>query len=230
MKPLILLLAAAATVGAAPAHRARQASVPEPRYEAGGFEPTWSLVIEHGRLTYDPGFGGEGRISMPVPRRQPVRNGYRYETRELRIDVRHVRCQSYPGRLFADTVTVSGVAEPGCGGRPVAPPSLNATIWSIGAIGGTRYNDGESNLLFAYDNVLRGSAGCLQFSVPYHERRPLVRFGRMTVTHQDCAGLALERARRLLETFSGTARISFVDGDTLVLTGPHGAARLIPDG
>lgn len=221
MKPAILLLAAAALTGAAPP----RADAP---YEAGGFEPNWVLTIERGRLTYDPGLAGVAPTRMAVPRRQPVRNGYRYVTRRLTVDVRHVRCHSYSGRIFADTVRVSGVAEPGCGGRPIAPSTLTATIWEMGAIGGTRFRHGEVNLHFAYDGVLRGSAGCSDFSVPFTERRPLVRFGRMTVSRRDCAGLGLERERRALAIFSGTARISFVDGDTLVLTGPHGTARLVP--
>ena len=52
----------------------------------------------------------------------------------------------------------------------------------------------------------------------------------MTVTQRGCSAAELERARPLLEAFSGTARISFVDGDTLILTGPHGIARMIPEG
>lgn len=227
MRPLILLLCAAATIGAAPARPSRPAA-PAPRYEAAGFEPSWSLVIENGRLTYDPGLAGVRPISVPTPPRRPVRNGYRYVTRGLTVDVRHVRCDAYGGRTFADTVTVSGVAEPGCGGRPLAPARLTATIWELGAVGGARYRHGEVNLHFAYDGVLRGNAGCSDFTLPFTERRPYVRFGRMTVSRRDCPGLGLERERRALAIFSGTARISFVDGDTLILTGRNGTARLVP--
>lgn len=220
MKPLILLLAATGLVGAAPPRSAP--------YEAGGFEPNWVLTIDRGRLTYDPGLAGVAPISMPVPRRRPVRNGYRYVTRALTVDIRHVRCESYSGRTFADTVRVSGVAEPGCGGRAIAPARLSATIWDLGAIGGTRFREGEVHLQFAWDGVVRGTAGCSDFSVPFTEGRPFVRFGRMTVSRRDCPGLGRERERRALEIFSGRSRISFVDGDTLILTGRHGTARLVP--
>ena len=221
MKPLLLPLAAMAVIGAAPAQRARP-------YEAGGFEPNWTLTIANGRLTYDSGVADRPVISMPVPRRQAVRNGYRYVTRQLTIDVRHVRCESYAGRTFADTVRVSGVVEPGCGGRPVAPAALSATIWELGAIGGTRFRRGDVNLHFSYEGVVSGTVGCSDFSVPFTERRPFVHFGRMTVNRRDCPGLGLERERRALAIFSGRSRISFVDGDTLILTGSHGNAVLVP--
>src|SRR5207253_9503661 len=76
MKPAILLFAAAAMVGAAPPPPSRSAG-PTPRYEAGGFEPFWSLVIEGGRLTYNPGTG-ETVFRIRTPRRQRTRAGYRY--------------------------------------------------------------------------------------------------------------------------------------------------------
>jgi hypothetical protein len=62
----------------------------------------------------------------------------------------------------------------------------------------------------------------------FTERRPVLRFGRMTVSRRDCEGLGLEREQRALAMFSGQSRISFVDGDTLILTGRHGSARLLP--
>jgi hypothetical protein len=232
MRPLILLLAAAATLGTAPPRPSRP-SVPPPRYEGGGFEPFWTLVIEGGRLTFNPGTS-EPVMRVRTPRRQPTRNGYRYVvSRQLTIDVRHVRCDSYSSRTFADTVYVTGVAEGGCGGTPIAPARLTATIWEMGALNGVPFRREDGNFLFAWDNVVRGSVGCSSFSVPFTERRPYVRFGRMTVSRSDCPGsagaLGAARERRVLAIFSGRSRISFVDGDTLVLTGGHGIARLTPD-
>lgn len=222
-----------ASIGAGPPRPSRPAA-PAPRYEAGGFEPTWSLVIENGRLTYDPGLADVPPTSAPLPRRQPLRNGYRYVvSRQLTVTVRHVRCDAYAGRTFADTVYVTGVAEGGCGGRPIAPGRLNSTIWEVGSLNGVPFQPDDSNLLFAYDGVVRGSLGCSTFSVPYAERRPFVRFGRMTLNRGDCFGLVRrlspERERRALQIFTGRSRISFVDGDTLILTGSHGTARLNPD-
>jgi heat shock protein HslJ len=235
MKPLLLLLAAAATIGAAPSRPSRS-PVPAPttRYEAGGFEPFWTLVIESGWLTYNPGQADVPPTRVRVPRRQPTRTGYRYVVSpQLTIDVRHVRCEDYGSRTYADTVYVTGVAEGGCGGRPIAPARLTATVWEIGWLNGVPVRREDGNFLFAYDNVVRGSVGCSAFTVPFTERRPFVQFGRMTVTRRDCGGATggpgAEGERRILEIFSGRSRISFVDGDTLVLTGRHGTARLTPD-
>jgi hypothetical protein len=116
MKSVILLLAATAIIGAAPPRFAAP-------YEAGGFEPTWHLEIGRGRLAFDAGVG-DPVVRIPLPRRQAVRNGYRYVARGLTVDVRHVRCDAYNGRSFADTVRVSGVVEAGCGGTPIPPPTL----------------------------------------------------------------------------------------------------------
>lgn len=47
----------------------------------------------------------------------------------------------------------------------------------------------------------------------------------MTVSRRDCPGPGLERERSALKRFSGTSRIGFVDGDTLILiagTAPRG--------
>lgn len=240
MKPAILLLAAAATIGAAPARPARHvAPAPDARYEAGGFEPTWSLVIEHGRLTFDPGYGGEGIIRMPLPRRQPIRNGYRYVTRELRVDVRHVRCQSYPGRLYADTVTVSGVTEPGCGGAGVAPEHLAYTKWYIHDIAGTHLPEESDYWTLDFGNGrVKVTARCQEYSGRYRERRPSLALGPLThVAPPACldarqlrtpAQLTLER--QALAILRGPLRMSFVAGDTLVLTGPHGSLRLLQPG
>jgi hypothetical protein len=233
MKPALLLLAAAATIAAAPPRPSRPAA-PAPRYEAGGFEPFWTLVIEGGWLTYDPGQADVPPTRVRVPRRQPTRSGYRYVVSpRLTIDVHHVRCEDYGSRTFADTVYVTGIAEGGCGGRPIAPARLTATIWEMGALNGVRFRREDGNFLFAYDNVVRGRIGCSDFSVPFTERRPFVRFGRMTVSRSDCpsapGALGADGERRLLQIFSGRSRIGFVDGDTLILTGAHGTARLNPD-
>ena len=71
-----------------------------------------------------------------MPPRQATRNGYRYVVSpRLTIEVRHVRCVLWLPHL-ADTVYVTGVTEGGCGGRPIAPARLTATIWEMGALNG----------------------------------------------------------------------------------------------
>jgi hypothetical protein len=223
MKPAILLLAAAATIGAAPARH----SVPAPRYEGGGFEPSWTVVIEHGRLTYDPGYGGEGRISVPLPRRQAVRNGYRYVIRGLTVDVRHVHCESYNGRTYADTIHVTGHAEEGCGGTPIPPPDLGYSGWTIQYVDSTRLPEGGPELSVSFrEGSLHYSGQCHVVEGTYRERRPFLHVRVVSESWSDCPRTAIER--RIVEIMRSPMRMSFVDGDTLVLTNRAGTLRLTP--
>lgn len=228
MKPVLLSLAAAATIGAAPYRPppSRPSSAPVPgRYEAGGFEPSWDLVIENGRLIYDTGMGGVPVLRIPLPRRQPVRNGYRYVSPRLTVDVRHVRCESYNGQTYPDTVTVSGIVEPGCGGVAIPPDELRYTTWEVTSFNGIRAGHDEFTFFFEGDGRLTGHAGCTDFSMPYREQRPLVRFGPMRVTWRGCEGMGREVERRAIRILSGTMRMNFFAGDNLHLTGNEGSLR-----
>ena len=219
MKPVILLLAATALVGAAPPR-------PAPPYEAGGFEPSWDLRIDRGRLIYDSGTG-EPVINIPLPRRQAVRNGYRYVSRHLTVDVRHVRCDAYNGRTFADTVRPSLAVEAGCGGRAIPPADLAFSGWQIASVAGLRPPGDHDVYSVGFDEArINVRVGCRDFSGTYRERRPVLHVGPLSLTRNVCPTSALElRVRAIL---SGPVRISWVDGDTLVLTGRGGSMRLPP--
>lgn len=234
MKPAILLLIAAATIGAAPA----RPSAPPSRYEASGFEPSWELAIERGRLTLNPGTT-EPVMRMPVPRRQPVRNGYRLVSPRLAVDVRHTRCEGYDSRTWTDTIhiTLHGRTNDGCGGTPIAPASLEETGWYIRSVAGTRL-PGDSD---DWKIDFRGGRAtlrvrCQEYSGTYRERRPTLTLGTWQPAAQgSCVGRPELRAlgqrvleQRALAILRGPLRISFVEGDTLVLTGPGGSIRLFP--
>ena len=45
-------------------------------YEAGGFEPSWVVRMDRRGLVFDPGTTQPG-FTIPLPRRQPTRRGYR---------------------------------------------------------------------------------------------------------------------------------------------------------
>jgi heat shock protein HslJ len=222
MKPVLLLLAAAATIGAAPA----RPSAPAPRYEAGGFEPSWWLVIEHGRLIYDPRTG-EPVINVPLPRRQMIRNGYRYVTQELTVTVRHVRCDSYDGRTFADTVRPSLAVEDGCGGTPIPPTTLADSGWEIDSVAGLRPTTQSTyHFEFVGDGRINIQFSCHSYSATYRERRPVLTVGRLQSTRSACWTSTMEG--RLLAILRAPVRMTWVDGDTLVLTGRGGSIRLLP--
>jgi hypothetical protein len=225
MKPVILLFAAAATIGAAPS-RPSSPAAPAPRYEAGGFEPSWLFVIEHGRMTFDPRTG-DPVISVPLPRRQPIRNGYRYVTRDLSVTVRHVRCDSYDGRTFEDTVHPSWAAEAGCGGTAIPPSTLADSGWQIESAAGLRSREQDTySVGFDGDGRITIQFRCHEYRGTYIERRPVLTVGRLAGTDHFCWTSAMET--RLLAILRTPVRMSWVDGDTLVLTGPGGSIRLLP--
>lgn len=223
MKHVLLLVAAAATIGAAPARNDAPA-----RYRAGGFEPTWSLVIEGGRMTFNSGAEDDPPVSVPLPRRRPVRNGYRYVSRAFTVDVRHVRCDAYNGQTYADTVRVSLAVEEGCGGIAIPPPTLDDYPgWDIASVGALRPPPTGQIYRFEFgERDVRVSVGCHEYRAGYRERRPVLTLGPLRLTHSSCPRTPLER--RLLAILRGPLRMRWVDGDTLILTGRGGTIRLTP--
>jgi heat shock protein HslJ len=224
---LVLLLAAAAASAATAETVVTGARIPAP-YGAGGSEPWWSLGIEHGRITYDPA-DGNPIIRVPAARRQPIRNGYRYVTPQLTVDVRHVRCEDDALRAYADTVRVTANRRTyeGCGGAVLPPLSLADTDWVIVSIGGTAVH-GDGNSLGFREGRMIGRAGCNEFSGTYRERRPVLTLGRLAVTRMACPGARGTLEWRALRILAGPVRMRFVNGDDLILTGDGGSIRLRP--
>jgi heat shock protein HslJ len=221
MKASILLFAAAALTAAAPPGAPAS-------YGAGGSEPFWSLEIARGRITYDPATG-DPTIRMPTPRPRAVRNGYRYTGPGLVIDVRHVRCEDEAERAHSDTVRVTahGRTVEGCGGAVLPPEQLADTDWIITTIDRVAVEGDNYGLRFAGGRV-NGQAGCNHFTGAYREARPLLRLGPIAVTRMACPDARMAHERRALRILAGPVRMTFVDGDTLVLTGNGGSIRLRP--
>jgi len=228
MIPAILLLAAAAA-SAAPARPAGPAA-PAARYEAGGFEPFWSLVIENGWLTFTPNMGDRPTIRVRTPRRLPLSNGYRYiVSPQLTVTVRHERCEGYNSRIYTDTVYVTGIAEGGCGGAPIAPPDLAYSGWTVRAVDRTRLPEGRNipdvGVEFREGRMtLRGV--CHSYAGNYRERRPLLQVTAIADSWTGCQASAIER--RIVAIMRTPMRMRFVDGDTLVLSNRTGTLRLAP--
>jgi hypothetical protein len=216
------MFTAAATIAAAPSRPARHAA---PRYVAFGFEPTWSVVIEGGRMTFDPGDGHAE--SMPLPPRRPIRNGYRYVAPNLMVEVRHVRCESYSGRIFADTVRTTGAVEDGCGGTPIPPPNLADSSWTVQFVDRMRPPERSGRLRLEFvEGRMTLRATCHDYEGAYRERRPLLRVTSIAESRRVCPPSALER--RIVAIMRTPMRMRFVDGDTMVLTNRTGSLRLLP--
>lgn len=91
----------------------------EPPYTARGQEPGWALTISGGRIDYQGNYG-DVRIRVAEPAAQPVRNGRRYVTPRLTVEIATARCNdAMSGQGYEDKVKViaDGETYEGCGGK-----------------------------------------------------------------------------------------------------------------
>lgn len=103
-----------------------------PDYEAGGMEPrSWYLAIGGDRMILQWTAGTP--VSVPLPRRSALPNGYLYSTSRLTVMVAHQQCEEEAGRRQADTVTVfaAGLRFEGCGGGFLTPDPWNMPLGRI---------------------------------------------------------------------------------------------------
>ena len=201
-----------------------------PPYVARGTEPFWAVRIGGGRIVYTSSEGA--RIAVRTPPRQPIRNGYRYVTPRLRIEVTHVQCSDgMSDRLYADAFSISftggGPPLEGCGGAVLPPERLAGTDWSIVGIDRLSVSGVTYQLGFGENGQLYGQAGCNRISGPYSETRRVLAPGPIVTTRMACPGPGRDHERRVMTVLSGPAAMRYdPDGDTLVLTGHGGTIRL----
>jgi len=219
---LWLLAVAAAMQAATPAE-------PPPDYHASGSEPFWGLEIRGRGIKFMPNDGseGDGGIASVLPRRQPVRNGYRLVTLLFTVTVRHRVCEDEAERRYRDTVTVRTRERDyqGCGGPLLPPLMLERTDWRIETIGDNRV-DGDNYMLGFYEGRISGQAGCNRFSGPFTQRGNVLTAGPIAATRMACPSPRMAHERRVLDLLRGPLRISYPAGDVLVLTGNGGSIRL----
>lgn len=136
-------------------------------------------------------------------------------------------------RRFADTVrvTADGRALSGCGGDILPPEALAGTNWAIVEIGGEAVSGELYHLSFTGDQV-SGQAGCNRFTGGYRQADGTLTVGGLAMTRMACVspdgaagGDPMAHERRFGEILGVPVRISFPDGDTLVLTGANGEVR-----
>lgn len=192
-------------------------------YRALGTEPFWSVTIDGGRMTYAaPDTAG---FSVPAP----PRNGGRYQTARLTLDITHRECSDgMSDRTYPDTVTamVDGRTLHGCGGAPLAPETLAGTNWSIVAIDGAAVS-GDAYVLRFEGERLSGRAGCNSFGGPYHVEGDTLTAGPLISTRMACLDNdRMTHERSAMRVLGGPARIGHPDGDTMVLSGSGGEIRL----
>ena len=219
--PIAALLAGCATVppGDVPPTGA------EP-YRALGTEPFWSVTIVGGRMSYEA--PDVPRVSVPAPPPRTTFNGHRYETRQLTVDITHGQCSDgMSDRRYADTVmvVVDGRTYHGCGGAILAPTTLADTSWRIVEIDGQPVQGDNYFLQFGSDRV-SGQAGCNRFSGGYAVEGEMLAPGAIAATRMACPGARMEHEGRVLRMVGGPVRMSFPDGDTLLLSGNGVTVRL----
>jgi heat shock protein HslJ len=215
--PIFLLLAGCAT------------TAPAQTYRAHGTEPFWGVTIGGGRIVYEA--PDQPGVNVAAPRPRPIANGYRYVTPALRIDVTHVRCNDGMGdRYYADTFQVHfpGGGRPleGCGGATLPPDTLNDTGWGIAAIDREAIAPAETYGLQFADGRLSGQAGCNRFSGAYAEGRGTLTPGPIMSTRMACPEPRMTHERKMLRLLGGAVRISYPDGDTMLMTGNGVTVRL----
>jgi heat shock protein HslJ len=198
-------------------------------YFASGSEPFWGLEIRGRRIVFTPNDGSESDagIAAPLPRRQPVRGGYRLVTPRFTVLVRHAACEDEGERRYSDTVDVrkGGRTYAGCGGTLLPPVTLTNTDWRIVAIGRTPV-DGDDYAIQFGEGRLDARTGCNRFHGPYTQRGTRLVLGQLTGTRARCASLRGMRERRAMQVLQAPMRISFPAGDVLLLTGRAGTIRL----
>lgn len=203
-------------------------------YRALGIEPSWSLTIADGRMTWESGERPSVSVAAPAPTSDEGQT--HYQTRQLSVDIMPLACdRGMGGRRYADTVfiTVAGELLGGCGGAELAADDLNGTSWHFAEIAGEAVPltgdllRDDSYAIDFHDVGFIGYGGCNRFSAGYS------RSGDMLTAHapwgstvRRCAEPVMNRERRLLQILSQPVRVSLPDPDTLLLTGEGGTIRL----
>lgn len=198
-------------------------------YRAIGTEPFWSISIGGGRITYDDPL--PRRFSVRAPRAQPTRLGRRYVTPRITVTiVRGRECSDgMSDRRYADTVSavVDGRRLEGCGGAILPPETLAETGWRIVGIDGRAVPGDAERYRIEFDtNRLSGRAGCNRFSGDYRVGRDGLQAGPLMMTRMACPGPAMAHERAVADLLRGRVRLTYPDGETLVMRGAAGEIRL----
>lgn len=222
MKKLMLAAAGlAAGTAALPA-----AAQPGSTYRAVGTEPFWSVTIDRRQLTYE---APEGRFTVRAPQPQAMPQGRYYRTNRIavRVFVGRECSDGMSDRRYADTVEVlvDGRRLRGCGGGVRAAATLSGTSWAIVGINGQRVGGERYNLQFTADRI-SGAAGCNRFNGTYRVGRDGMQAGPLAMTRMACSGPAMAHERAVADLLRGPVRLSYPDGQTLLIRGDAGEIRL----
>ena len=157
--------------GAAPAQTAQQT------YHASGTVPGWTLLIDHGVISFLAD-RGRTRVIAPAPVARPSFNGLRYVTPRITVDVTYARCiDGRTGAAFHDRVTVmvGRRSFSGCGGEKLTPAlALAGTRWTIASIDGQPVHTARMTDIRFSETQIAGNAGCNNFGGRYDQDRNML--------------------------------------------------------
>lgn len=197
-------------------------------YRALGTEPFWSVTVQGGRMVYED--AEQRRVSVRVGRAQPMRLGYRYQTRRLTMTVLRGRecSDGMSDRRYADTVRVriDGRSLEGCGGAILPPATLADTRWRIVAINGADVSREDGYEMAFEADRLSGRAGCNRFGGSYRVSSDGFQAGPLAMTRMACPGARMAHEQAVSRILSGRVRLYYPDGDTLLMRGEAGEIRL----
>jgi len=186
-------------------------------FHAIGTEPFWGVSVADGRILHDPSDGED--VSVPAPARQETRNGYRWRTGRITVEVTSRPCSDgmsnnvYPADV---KVFVNGTRLLGCGGYDFTG-ELAGSAWRIVNVNLTDVSGDHYRLEFTGDRIT-GRAGCNSLSGPYSRRdRTTLAVGPVTATRMACPEPRMEHERAVLEMFTEPVRLSYSEPDTLAI-------------
>jgi heat shock protein HslJ/uncharacterized membrane protein len=207
----------------------------EEPYRALGTQPNWSATIANGEVTYESAAGARLVARVTLQRNSELERTIRSSGIELDILTGYHCTLGTSGRRYADSVvvTVRGHEYLGCGGAILAADDLDQTSWHFTEIGGDPVPltgdllrddvyaiDFSTQRFVGYDGCNRISGGIRREGDILTIVPPIMR------TDGACSAPVMNRERRLFEIMRTPMRLTFPDGDTLVMTNATGRIRL----
>lgn len=218
--PIPLIAAAAPLLLAGPAHAQRPAAP----YRALGTEPGWTLTIDARQMRYNGDYG-ETKVAVPTPRVRTIRNGRRYVTRQMTVEIVNRECSDgMSDRRYADTVrvTVRGRTHQGCGGAVWESPELAGGIWQIERLGKVPLRGTAPPTIQFVSGRISASPGCNAHNGRYRIAGGRLIAGPLASTRRMCPPALMRR----------DAEFAAILGQPLTLTSPREGRLLLtaPDG
>lgn len=195
-------------------------------YRAAGTEPFWSVTIDSRTIRYQP---MEGRaVTVAKPRPRTTFNGERYVTRNLTVDITHVRCSDgMSDRRYPDTVTVTVGRRTlkGCGGAAERPGQVAPRVdgdWIVRTIGGRAPLPRTNPSVRFSETAISGTTGCNSFRGSYRIDGNRMTAGPLASTKRGCTPQLNQQEQRLLGMLGQRLTATRTRDGLLVLTSRDG--------